>query len=586
MKKLNIKYSLFFLVLIFSQYGCKKDLNLTPLDKVNDAIFYKTPNDFMLAANAFYSYEQGFNDVLFDSYSVGGVNYNSPHYDGRGDIIAERNTFSEGVNASVTTDNNYNLAYTRIYNINYMLGKAAAYTTPADIKTYVAEAKFFRAYVYFNLLQMYGGVPILTKILSTTSPELQAPRNTRDQVVNFILSDLNAAITDLPTSIPVGSATYGRISQGAAQSFLGRVALYEGTWQKFRSNASRGDSLLTVSKAASYVVISRGQYSLFQPAALGDSAQKYLFILEDEKSNPASIQKASNNEYVLANRYSSTLRQININVTHTASSHDLTRQFANLYLCQDGLPVEKSPLFQGYSTLISEFANRDNRMRYNMKVSGKYYYTGQNNYRVDWMDGAADRASADGGQFLTYNGSTLTAYRNQKWETERQVPDFQEGEDYPVIRYAEVLLNYAEATFELNGSISDVDLNLSLNLVRQRVNKSMPALTNNLVSANGLDMRTEIRRERTIELYYEGFRVDDLKRWNVATTVLGQPLLGVLYTGTQYQTLWTAGASLPRTADGIIIADSKRQFSDKNYLLPIPTQQIQLNPNLTQNPGW
>lgn len=571
-------------LIILAQFSCKKSLDLTPVDKINDAIFYKTPNDFMLGVNGFYSYERTFNDVIFDSYG----SYNSVHYDGRADILAGKNNFSEGANGNVATDANWNTNYTRIYNINYLLGKAAAYKGAAsDIAVYVAEAKFFRAYIYFDLLQTYGGVPIISHILNTNSPELYGPRNTRDQVANFIISDLNSAIPNLPASIPVNSANYGRISQGAAQAFLGRVALYEGTWQKFRNNIGRADSLLAISKNASLAVIQSNNYSLFKPAALGDSAQKYLFILEDQKSNPASITKAANNEYILANRYSSTLRQINVNVTHTTNSADLTRQFANLYLCQDGLPIEKSPLFHGYGTPTSEFDNRDNRMRYNMKVNGKYYYTGNGNYRVDWNDDATDRASA-GGPFYVYSGSTLTAYRNQKWETERQCPDYQEGEDYPVIRYAEVLLNYAEATFELNGSISDADLNLSINPVRLRVNTDthMPPLTNAFVIANGLDMRTEIRRERTIELYYEGFRIDDLKRWNNAVAVLDQPLLGVQYKNTTYQTLWPAGASLPQDGNGVIIADATRNFSDKNYLLPIPTSQIQLNPQLKQNPGF
>jgi hypothetical protein len=584
MKKFKFNYILLaIIVTTICQYSCKKSLDLTPLDKINDAIFYKSPNDFMLAANGFYTYERTFSDVIFD-----GGSYNNPHYDGRADILAGKNNFSEGANGDVTTDGNYNTAYTRIYNINYMLQKAAAYSgAQSGIAVYVAEAKFFRAYVYFNLLQLYGGVPIVSTTLTTTSAQLYAPRNTRDQVANFIIADLNAAIPNLPASIAVGASNYGRISQGAAQAFLGRVTLYEGTWQEFRNNTSRADSLLTIAKAASLAVIQSNNYSLFKPTALGDSAQKYLFILEDQKSNPASIAKSANNEYILPNRYSQTLRQIDQNVTHTTSSADLTRQFANLYLCQDGLPPEKSPLFQGYGTPTSEFANRDNRMRYNMKVNGKFYYTGNGNYRVDWNDDAADQKSA-GGPFYVYSGSTLTAYRNQKWETERQCPDYQEGEDYPVIRYAEVLLNYAEATFELNGSISDADLNMSLNLVRLRVNTDthMPPLTNAFVTANGLDMRTEIRRERTIELYYEGFRIDDLKRWDNAVATLDLPLLGVQYTGTTYQTLWPAGASLSENSSGVIIADGTRNFADKNYLLPIPTQQIQLNPKLTQNTGF
>ena len=109
-----------------------------------------------------------------------------------------------------------------------------------------------------------------------------------------------------------------------------------------------------------------------------------------------------------------------------------------------------------------------------------------------------------------------------------------EGYDYPVIRYAEVLLNYAEAVYERDDAISDDDLNISLNLVRNRINKSMPKLSNNLVTANGLNMREEIRRERTVELFNEGFRIDDLKRWKTAETEMPKDFLGIKWTGTEY----------------------------------------------------
>ena len=97
-----------------------------------------------------------------------------------------------------------------------------------------------------------------------------------------------------------------------------------------------------------------------------------------------------------------------------------------------------------------------------------------------------------------------------------------EGFDYPIIRYAEVLLNYAEAVYERDGKIEDKDLNISLNLVRTRVNPNMPGLTNKLVNDNGLSMREEIRRERTVELFHEGFRLDDLKRWKTAEVEMPQ----------------------------------------------------------------
>ncbi|QDK81036.1 RagB/SusD family nutrient uptake outer membrane protein [Spirosoma sp. KCTC 42546] len=570
--------------LTITQNGCNKVLDLDPLDQLSDASYWQTANDFMLAANQFYTYERTFADVLYDT-NPNNAAIQNYHSDYKSDFLASQNPYSRGLNTVQTTDPNYSTDYTRIRNINYLLDKAQSYGNQAEIAKYVAEARFFRAYVYFDLLQIYGGVPIISKLLSTSSAELQAPRNTRDEVVDFILKDLNDAIAGLPAKTAQNAATeLGRINKESAQSFLGRVALYEGTWQKFRNNSGRANTLLDASVAASGAVITGAQYQLFAPAALGDSAQKYMFILENQKSNPANITKTSNNEYILANRYDWTLRQIRNNVSRQANNANPTKNFANQYLSQDGLPIEKSPLFKGYATLNSEFANRDNRMQYSLKQANGYYWFGINNPRVDWTGGAADKATANASPFKPY-ANTLSGYANQKWISERAVADNEEAYDYPVIRYAEVLLNYAEAVFERNGTISDADLDKSLNLVRQRVNKKMPKLSTAFAEANGLDMRTEIRRERNVELFYEGFRVDDLKRW-AAADVLKQPLVGVKWTGTEFQSLWPSQSSTAKDADGNIIVDGSRSFTDKNYLIPIPTQQIQLNPQLTQNPGW
>lgn len=573
-------------VALLALAGCNKLVDLKPINEIDDAEYWKTTDQYKLAANEFYTYLITFANVLYDPApgTPGG-----PHSDIRGDLTASRSPFSNGTNALSSTDANWDNAYTRLRAINYLLAKDSLdidNTARSERLGYVAEAKFFRAYVYFDLLQQFGGVPIITKPLNEYSPELQASRNSRDEVVDFIIKDLEEAIAILPLESAIVAANKGRISKGAAQAFLGRVTLYEGTWQKFRSgNAVRYNSLLDKSIAANNAVITSTLYSLFAPPALGDSAQKYMFILEDEKSNPANITKSANKEYILANRYSYALRQIRNNVTHTLIGGGIAKKFADMYLCQDGLPITISPLFQGYAMTRSEYLNRDNRMRYTMMIDSNYYWDNENpGARTTWASDALDIASSRG----RHNGATGTGYQNQKWATERRLNDNEEGYDWPVIRLAEVYLNYAEALYERNGTISDADLDKSLNLVRNRVNKFMPKLSNGLVSGNGLDMRTEIRRERTIELYLEGFRVDDLKRWKTAETEMPMNVLGVKWTGTRWQTRWVVSGGAPYAVDanGFLIFEGNRKWAQKNYLLPIPTQQRTLNPNLDQNPDW
>ncbi|MBC7934720.1 MAG: RagB/SusD family nutrient uptake outer membrane protein [Rhizobacter sp.] len=554
--------------------GCTKSVDLQPVNELSDASFWKSPDQFKLAANEFYSYLVSFGNVLYDG----------PHSDIRGDLTTYRSPFSNGTNALSSTDGNWN--FSRVRAVNYLLDRAASYPAPADIARYVAEAKFFRAYLYFDLLQLYGQVPIVDKVLSINSPELMAPRNTRDEVVDFIVKNLEEAIAVLPPENAILAPDKGRISKGAAQAFLGRVALYEGTWQKFRAGNTRANALLDKSVANSDAVLTGNLYQLFAPAVLGDSAQKYLFILEDEKSNPAGINKSANKEYILANRYSFTQRQVRNNVTHTWLGAGTTKKFADMFLCQDGLPVEKSPLFQGYAQTRSEYINRDNRMRYTMMIDSSYYWDNElPGSRITWASDAADIAGSRG----RHNAATGTGYQTQKWGSERRLQDNEEGYDWPVIRLAEVQLNYAEAVFERNGIISDADLDKSLNLVRNRVNKTMPKLSNALVTANGLNMRTEIRRERNIELFLEGFRVDDLKRWKTAETEMPMNILGIKWTGTRWQTRWVVSGNSPYPVDanGNLIFEGSRVWAQKNYLLPAPTQQIQLNPNLApNNPGW
>jgi hypothetical protein len=398
---------------------------------------------------------------------------------------------------------------------------------------------------------------------------------------------MEEAIPDLPDESAIAASDKGRVSKQAAQAFLGRICLYEGTWQKYRSgNANRYNTLLDKAISNSDAVITAGVHALFKPAALGDSALKYMFILENQKSNPAGITKTANTEYILAVRYESNnlLKTIPNQISFGALGADMSRKMADMYLCSDGLPIDKTSVIFSRATLKSEYQNRDTRMRYYMMIPGYPYWQNATNWHINWDWSAADLANARPPHNPWSND--ITGYNNQQWAAERQVPNSQEGYDYPVIRLAEVYLNYAEALYERNGVISDADLDKSLNKVRNRVNATMPKLANAFVSDNGLDMREEIRRERAIELQGEGFRMDDLKRWYIAHIELVKPLLGVRWKGTEFETKYTNAPTL--TADGDVLADpiTERKFSEKNYLIPIPTNQIQLNTNLVQNPGW
>ena len=550
-------------------------MDLEPLSDLGDNLVWDNAANFQLFANQFYSWPHDFDRAVSDE----------PHSDYRSDLVAgsSMNVYSQGKNAIPATDANYTKLYKRIYYTNLLLKNAESFDVPADIIVPVAEAKFFRAYSHFELVQLYGDAIILTEPLDLDSEKLYGKRNDRGEVIDQVIKDLKDAVGGLPET----SSEAGRLNKYIAYAMLSRVALYEGTWQKFHtngkdatSNTSRSTELLTIAKDAANEVIKGGKYQLFYNEKLGNESYRYMFTLEDgAQCNPANLSKSDNTEYIFVKRHRNGDKTA-WNLTHgmVANACYVTRKLANMYLCSDGLPIGKSSKFQQYAGVTDEFQNRDNRMGNNMLYHGQQYWNNDGKWRTTWTD--ADLTSS-----LTANVRSGSGYQNRKWGTERQVEDYYESYDFPVIRYAEVLLNYAEAVYELNGTITDSELDYSLNKVRLRVNPSMPKLSSTLVSANNLSMREEIRRERTVELVLEGFRIDDLKRWATAPDEMPQDMLGVQVTDTWFETNWT-DHKRSLSSDGCLILYSDRTWNDKLYLYPLPSDQLQLNPQLEQNPGW
>ncbi len=562
---------------LFSMLTFQSCLDMEPKTQLADTNYWQTPDHFKLFATQFYGWTVDFKQLD-----------DSPHSDVRSDLRTgiTLDVYSNGTNSIPSSDKTYTNNYNRIRQVNTLLQQAEGYAAPADIETSVGEAHFFRAYCYFDLLQVYGDVIITRTPLDIDSPEMQMARNSRDEVVDFILEDLEEAIRLLPEANEISSKDEGRLSSQAASAFLSRVALYEGTWQKFRNggqNNDRSSALLDIAATSAHDVIESGFFELFAPEELGTEAYKYLFILENDKSNPAGITKSGNKEYIFTRRHDPTLASIGFNITQgrLGNAVYVTRKMANMYLQSNGLPI--NPQTWDYSKVDSEFKDRDNRMSNTLMIPGHTYW-GTGGGRIDWTGSAEEIANASHKNFMS---STGTGYFPHKWCCERDgVPTGMEAYDYPIIRYAEVLLNYAEAVFERDDKISDEDLAISLNLTRKRVNPNMPDLTNAFVSANNLEMRTEIRRERTVEFYDENFRIDDLKRWKTAEEEMPMNLTGVKWRGTEYETKWSDASSKTMDAEGCIIYEQGRVWEEKHYLYPLPMDQLKLNPNLKQNPGW
>ncbi len=555
MKKLHI----LFIITILLFAGCAKDLDLSPQDTITDDAFWKTAAEFKLAANNLYPCLDGlgFNDTESD------IAFNV------------NNVVSNGTYQTSETSWVWNDAYVYIRRSNNILEKIEKSTIQDQIEATKGEALFFRAYNYWRLYRLFGGVPKITRVLDLDSPELFAPRASQNEIAELMISDLESAAALLPTRSELASADIGRITKGAADALRARVALFEGSWQKYHGgdNASK---YFDIAIAASQTVMSSGQYALY--SGKGAESYRYLFIEEGDDS-PECILDRRYQKDIQGQVYPALIQRI---------GYLPTKKLADMYLCTDGLPLANSAVFMGYTTKVSEYENRDPRMTMTMMVPGQLSKQPSYASGVESWPFYPQRNPNTG--YMLYKFMSENDFANSMGES----PNF--SFDNHLIRYAEVLLIFAEARIEKDGSISDGDLDLSINVLRNRV--GMPALTNAFAGANGLDMKTEIRRERTVELAFEGFRYDDLRRWKTAETELPMDIKGVRLT----QTGWLdpiiingsnrnpyASEGWTTDANGFIVAESSagRYFDpQKHYLQPIPTKEILLNPNLQQNPGW
>lgn len=539
-----------FTISVVYSFFTSCELDRLPTDAVTDEQFWKTESDYKLACNAFY--------VDFPGYTTRDV-YSDIAYAGSPDDI------SSGSYLPTNSFGPWEEAYKKIAIANKVLENADANISgleTAIVARYAGEAYFFRALQYYDLLRSYGGVPIIDKLLDINSEELYASRNTREEVANFILRDLDLAISGLPMPSRLKDTEIGRITKTAALTLKSRVALYEGTRQKYREKGEyRG--LLQQAKDAALEVIKSNEHQLYKSASNDFVANfQECFTYEGEGSK----------ETILANRYQLPWRKHSNSQKLLRGGTGPTRAIVDAFLCSDGLSIELSQQFKGYETPGSEFENRDARMRATLLVPFEDIAWDREPYEPKFAD-----------------GTSQTGYTWKKMAVNEDALALESDLDAIIIRYAETLLNYAEACYELENKISDDDLNISINVLRERV--GMPHLTNAFVQGDNsasvkLNMREEIRRERLVELANEGFRYDDLLRWGVAQDVLPKPMVGIpdlreYYTRVNVN-VWK------NVKNGFIELQpaTTRTFENKHYLWPLPLVQIALNENLEQNPDW
>ena len=413
----------------------------------------------------------------------------------------------------------------------------------------IGQVKTIRAYQYFLMNWIYGGVPIIESY--ETAEEAQVPRNSEEEVKNFIYNELDEAIPMLYDA-PEAS---GYIAKGTALALNMRASLFYGDYQR--------------AKDAAKAIMDLGIYEL-------DPSYENLFTLAGQNSKEiiASVQHDENlySNWMIATMYN--------NADGGWSSMVPTQNLVDTYEMSNGLTKEEAG--SGYDA-THPFANRDPRMAMTVLYPGMDWVglTGKTilNTLDATIDGAKNPNYPDDADNASKTALTWAKYLNPY----TQYGDIWSTNAQPIVfRYAEVLLSYAEAENELNGPSAEV-YNL-LNQVRNRV--GMPDVDQNKYN-NQAKLRELIRRERSVELAGEGLRRQDIIRWKddsgkmFAETVLNGPLTRVVGTVNTSEPDPTKRATISGTA-----LVENRAFASYNRYLPIPQSAIDKNPNLKQNEGY
>lgn len=558
------------LVISFAFSGC--ELTKIPEDTLSPDSYFKNADQLELWTNSFYA-------QFDDAESIVGTNADDNIDNSLGDVLMGQRSAA----------NESGWTWTRLRDINYYLQNSGSCSDEAVRKKYDGVAYFHRAYFYWVKVRRYGDVPWYDQVIGSTDQELlYKARDSREVVMTHIMEDLDNAITMLPTAKDVVHVT-----KWTALALKSRVALFEGTFRKYHG-LTDGDKYLQLAAEAAENFIDNSGYKLYN---VGETPYRDLFNSLDAKSE----------EIILTRKYSSTanvLHGVQFNITNDRQG--FTKRFMNHYLMKDGSYYSEQP---GYATktFTEEVTDRDPRLAQTVLCPG-YIQKGASKETLNSLN-------------------ALTGYQPIKYVAEASYDGANKSyTDFPLFRAAEVYLNFAEAKAEL-GTLSQTDLDKSINVIRKRANMPDLNLTNanaapdallveyypNISQNNNTGVILEIRRERTVELCMEGFRLWDIIRWKEGSQ-LTKPFYGcyfpsegeydmnedgvmdlLLYTddkGTFTGTAKKIGSDviLTETTSGNIHALSSIPISwneERDYLWPIPASERVLSGGvLTQNPGW
>ncbi len=562
------------------------DLDKQPLANLSPDSFFSTRSELDAFANDFYS--------NFPGTSV---------YEEESDLIIRNNRSDWMRDGRSVPGSGGGWSWTALRDFNTLIELSANCKDENVRNEYIGVARFFRAWFYFEKVKRFGDVPWYDRQLGSSDDALYKPRDSRELVMSNVVEDLDFAIAHLP----VGRSVY-KVTKWTALALKSRACLFEGTFRKYHGIKLDGHTAewyLEQAAAAGEEFISTSGYSVYTGGGV-ENSYRDLFASTD----------AIGNEVILARDYDR-----NLSIKHNGTYYTLgnygnpgmTRKMFCSYLMKDGTRFTDK---EGWKTMtfVEETKNRDPRLAQSIRTPG-YKRIG------------SDKVEApDFGH--TETGYMLTKYMQG---VDQDVDLFGASfNDLPLFRSAEVYLNFAEAKAEL-GTLTQADLDKSIKILRNRV--GMPNI--DLAAANAspdpylsaaetgypnvtgenAGVILEIRRERTVELFDENFRFYDLVRWKNGQAITHK-FLGMYFpapgtydldgNGTQDVCFYTdeAPSGLPagvvkcKIGERVFFTEGDHGYVDvtpnlpgvwneeRDYFYPIPTDELTLNKNLEQNPGW
>lgn len=590
----NIKSISILLLFLLMSIGCGDEyLDLAPQDELSEATTFSTYSNVRIYAWSFYEF--------FETYSTSAQNIHLKEQ--QADLI--QNGYDEVGNAYLwsrfnipATSDTWNDSYANIRKVNLMLDNIGnSDMTEAEIAHWRGVGLFFRAHEFFELLREYGGVPWLEVTVKDTDEEiLYGPRDSRDLVASNILRDLLESVE----KVKADGDGPNTVNKDVVRALISRFGLFEGTWRKYHALGEH-EKYLNASIDAARVLLEN--YPTLHPSY----DQMYNSI--DLGGVPGVILYKHFVLDVLWHWNSTNTRSTN-------NQYDLTRKAVDMFLCKDGQTRWNSPLFQGDKDPYAEFRDRDTRLLIMTpppyKVNGdgsvdqwthtgdpadqEYFtvlesITGGFPYKYLPDQNWSGRATGQVPNFeLLRPTQTSNGYRLWKiWNEHNLRRSSRDINDFPIFRIGEVMVNYAEAMFEM-GMFDQSVADQTINPLRARgevAPMDVASINGNFDPTRDPDVDPllwEIRRERGIELMADGIRRDDLRRWK-KMDYAAQPLLG----------RWVVQSDYNRTipiqdnaAEGYtqLVPGTPPAFPEHYYLFPLPSDELVLNPQLEQNPGW